>query len=95
MAEVLIKYSDAPGWRRPLLRAGDFRIIVGHEMAGHSCEFPAAPVWVVNHNFGRTPCSLTVRTLGGAVVDAEVVHVNPNQTRVYFDAPMAGFVELM
>ena len=60
---------------------------------GYSQQFAAAPGWIVNHNLGRRP-NVQLRTLGGVEFDANVVHVSDNQVAVYFDAPMAGVVEL-
>lgn len=58
-------------------------------------QFGAAAVWVVNHNFGRHPLSLSVETLGGVEVEAEVRHVSLNQTLIYFDTPTAGVVKAL
>ncbi len=52
---------------------------VAHE--GLSLSFPAQPVWIVNHNFGRYPACVKVRTLGGVELDAAVQHVSANQIR--------------
>lgn len=57
--------------------------------------FSAAPVWTVNHNFGRHPLALTVETLGGVEVEAEVRHVSLTQTLIYFDVPTAGVVKAL
>jgi len=51
----------------------------------------ASATWIVNHNLGRCP-HYTLHTLGGAVFDAEVVHVSPNQFHVLLNAPLAGVV---
>lgn len=45
--------------------------------------------WTINHNFGYRP-NVEVMTLGGAVVWAEVVHLNNNQVVIYHDQPMSG-----
>jgi len=60
---------------------------------GYTEQFAAADAWIVNHNLGRRP-NVQVRTLGGAEVEVEVLHVSDNQVAVYFDVPMAGVVEL-
>ena len=49
----------------------------------------AAATWVVNHNLGLRP-QITVLSLGGATMWAEVIHASPNQALVYFDEPQAG-----
>lgn len=54
----------------------------------HTVNDPLAE-WVINHNFGRRP-SVDVRTPGGMVMFANVVHVTPNQSRVLFNAPTVG-----
>ena len=45
--------------------------------------------WVVNHNLGRL-VSVTVLSPGGVEVEAEVVQVSVNQTRVFFNLPQTG-----
>jgi hypothetical protein len=45
--------------------------------------------WIINHNLGYYP-DVTVLSTGLAEVDAEVVHISVNQTRVYFVVPFAG-----
>lgn len=50
---------------------------------------PAAE-WVVAHNLGFKP-NVQVMSTGGAVIEAEVLHVDDNLFRVYFSAPFAGF----
>jgi hypothetical protein len=67
----------------------------GPQPTGYSQSFAAAPTWTVNHNLGRIPAACSVHTLGGVVVDAEMQHTSINQVVVYFDAQMAGAVELM
>lgn len=52
----------------------------------------AAAEWVVNHNLGVRPTSVTVTTPGGVEMFAEVLHANPNQCRVTFASPQAGVV---
>jgi hypothetical protein len=67
----------------------------GPPPTGYSQTFAAAPSWTVNHNLGRIPAACSVHTLGGVVVDAEMQHTSVNQVIVYFDAQMAGAVELI
>lgn len=47
--------------------------------------------WIVNHNKGLFPIT-SVRGVGGEEVEANVVHINNNQLRVYFESPFAGYV---
>lgn len=54
--------------------------------------FDAAPVWIVNHNLGRHPHTWAVETLSNVELDVSVQHVTLNQSRVYFDLPVAGVV---
>ena len=61
-------------------------------MCGYEEQFPAAYLWTVNHNLGRCPAAVAVRTLGGVVVDVECYHTSPNQLQVRFDVPLAGIV---
>ena len=59
---------------------------------GGTYEHPqasAADEWIVNHNLGYKP-NISVLTVGGVKVVAEVLHISNNQARVYFDNPMAG-----
>ena len=46
--------------------------------------------WVVNHNLGRSPAGVTITSLGGVELLADVQNVSVNQTRVYFEVPTAG-----
>lgn len=56
-------------------------------------SFPAAPQWIVNHNLGYFPACVSVRTLGGNVIDVAIHHTSANQLVITFDAPVAGVVE--
>ena len=47
-------------------------------------------IWTINHNLGRkTP--VTVYTVGGVEMFAEIIQASINQTLVYFDQPTAGY----
>lgn len=46
-------------------------------------------VWVVNHNLGARP-QVSVLSVGGKELMAEVIHSNENQALIYFDQPTAG-----
>lgn len=49
-----------------------------------------ADTWTVNHNFGSRPL-VSVFSMGGREMWAEVVHASDNQALIYFDAPTAGY----
>lgn len=51
MAEI---FKVAPDGLLPRMR-GRWIWVRGVAQTGHSEEFPAAAVWVVNHNLGRYP----------------------------------------
>lgn len=51
--------------------------------------------WIVNHNFGYLPVSVSVRSPGGVEVDAQITHASLNQVIINFAAPYAGTVDLM
>jgi hypothetical protein len=46
--------------------------------------------WIVNHGLGYKP-SVTVYTIGGVEVEAEVVHISDYQLRVRFASPQTGY----
>jgi hypothetical protein len=46
--------------------------------------------WIVNHNLGYKP-SVTVYTIGGVEVEAEVIHISDYQLRVRFASPQTGY----
>ena len=54
----------------------------------------AAAEWIVNHNLGARPV-VTVLGDGGGEVWAEVLHIDLNQLRIYFDAPATGSAQLL
>jgi hypothetical protein len=49
----------------------------------------ASSTWVVNHNLGFRP-AVTILSVGGTQMLAEVIHASLNQVLVYFDEPMTG-----
>lgn len=51
----------------------------------------AASTITVNHLLGFKP-NVSVKTIGGVEVMAEVLHVDNNQLIVYFDAPMTAII---
>jgi hypothetical protein len=59
---------------------------------GATFEFiQSTPVdaWTCNHNLGFRP-NVSVKTLGGSEVEAEVLHASTNQVLIYFDLPQTG-----
>lgn len=86
-------FRVAPAGAPLSARAGGWIWVHGVAEEGYSEQFEAGSVWTCNHNLGRYPACVQVRTLGGVVADADIRHVSPNQVRVYFDVPMAGVVE--
>lgn len=49
----------------------------------------AATSWTVNHNLGFRP-AVEVFSVGGAEIDAEVLHTSVNQTVISFSTSTAG-----
>ena len=47
-------------------------------------------VWTINHNLGFVPSSVSIRSTGGAEVDADVLHISANQLTITFLIPFAG-----
>jgi hypothetical protein len=58
------------------------------EAYGHN-QPSAASEWTINHNLGYRP-SVTLYSIGGAEIDAEVIHISVNQARAYFATNVAG-----
>ena len=52
-----------------------------------------ATEWIVNHNLGHKPL-VQVFSTGGVEVEAEVVHISNNQTRIYFVIGFQGTARL-
>lgn len=57
--------------------------------SSYSQTFTSALTWTVNHNLGFKP-AITVLSVGGVVVWADVLHLSNNQALVTFDQPTAG-----
>lgn len=47
-------------------------------------------IWIVNHNLNIRP-NVQVYSVGGVQMFAEVIHIDANQVRVYFDSPVVGY----
>ena len=54
----------------------------------------AATTWTINHNLGFRP-GVTVLSVGGMEVEAEVTHATVNQTLVNFVVATAGSARLV
>ena len=54
----------------------------------HNQPSPAA-TWTINHNLGFYP-HIVVLSPGLVEVDANVVHISPNQAIIQFSTPFAG-----
>lgn len=50
----------------------------------------ASPEWIVNHNLGMQPGAVSIKSVGGVEVEAEIVNISINQLRIYFSTPFAG-----
>lgn len=59
------------------------------ESAYEHVESSPSAEWVVNHNRGQSPI-VEVIDSAGRQIEADVLHINVNQTRIYFNQPVAG-----
>lgn len=50
-------------------------------------------LWIINHNLGYRP-SVELRTPGGAVFAADILHISANQVQVLLVTVMAGTAHL-
>lgn len=76
---IAIVHAGARGPAGPPSAALDFE---------HVQDTPSAE-WIINHNLGAEPI-VTVLTVGGVEMEANVIHVSENQVRVYFASAQAG-----
>lgn len=49
----------------------------------------AATEWIINHNLGFKP-NVQAFSTGGVAMVGEIIHMSINQTRIYFNTPLAG-----
>ena len=49
----------------------------------------SADTWTVNHNLNRHP-NITLTSVGGKLMVADILHTSINQVLVYFDQPTTG-----
>lgn len=62
----------------------------GSSAAAHvHTQSVAADTWIINHNLGYEPV-VQIISVGGVEMEANIVHMSTNQTRVYFAAAQAG-----
>ncbi len=54
--------------------------------------FPTSEQWIVNHNLGARPASITLLTPGGVEFGANIVHTSDNQFVVDLSPQTAGQV---
>lgn len=52
-------------------------------------QVSASDIWTVNHNLGFRP-AVSILSVGGREMWAEVIHTSVNQFIAYFDAPTSG-----
>lgn len=50
----------------------------------------ASALWTVNHNLGRIPVAVRIKTLGGVEIEADVIDVSANQLTIAFKQSQAG-----
>jgi hypothetical protein len=79
VVEVLIPGPQGPG---------------GSGSAFTFTQASAATTWTINHNLGVRPV-VTVLSVGGMEVEAEVTHTSINQTVVNFVTATAGTARLV
>lgn len=51
--------------------------------------------WVINHDLGFFPTSVSILSPGGVEVNAGVSHISVNQLIVSFGTPYAGIVRIL
>lgn len=56
-------------------------------------QISPARVWTINHNLGLRP-AVSIVDSGGAEIEADVRHTNPNQLVIRFAIPVAGMARL-
>lgn len=56
-------------------------------------QLSSSSIWIVNHNLGYRP-SAELRSSGGQIMFAEIIHISDNQLQVLFDSPVTGQLRL-
>ncbi|HAI59346.1 MAG TPA: hypothetical protein DCM32_05655 [Xanthomonadaceae bacterium] len=70
------------------LTAGGLPFAGGSQSFVHTQASPS-PSWTVNHNLGFRP-AVEVYSVGGAEIEAAILHTSVNQTAISFSTPTAG-----
>lgn len=76
-----------------LIQGGDLNVGAGGASAYVHDQASGSDAWNINHNLGYRP-AVTVYSVGGAEIEAEVLHLSANQVRVYFINATAGVARL-
>lgn len=61
----------------------------GAAPASFEQSFASSATWIVNHNLGREPF-ISVLTVGGVEMVADIQHTSINQSIVYFSSAQSG-----
>lgn len=81
--------TDAAGVAKAVGNSAMIAALAGGATFHEHVQSAAATLWTINHNLGREP-TVSVKTTGGAEVEADVVHISANQVRIQFSQPLAG-----
>lgn len=76
--------TGPPGPTGPVGPAGPGAVRIVH------VQEAAAFTWVIDHNLGYEPASVSVRDSGGSEVIGEVVHDSNNRVRILFNSSFGG-----
>lgn len=75
-------------------QSGTNVFIGGQGSGGITWDAPSAQaVWMIPHNLGRHPI-VSIRDSSGAVVLADVQHLDPNVLTITFSQPVLGSADL-
>ncbi len=50
--------------------------------------------WIINHGLGYKPI-VSIYTLGGQEIEADILHTSDNQTQIFFSVPTTGIARLV
>lgn len=88
LGELVYDSSNNTVYRGDGTTAGGIPLGAGTPNFVHT-QASAASSWTVNHNLGFRP-AVEVFSVGGAEIEAEVLHTSVNQTVISFTTPTAG-----
>lgn len=103
---VLARAANSVGAPAPLVAAADGQALVRrsgalgfyklsqNEVNGLKLDFASSVLWTINHNFGRQ-VGVSVYTVGGVLIVAEIINVSVNQVTVNFDTATAGYAVVL